>query len=208
MSGPAGHLYAYRAFVAPGGDVAGWSGVAADRLSHMVFVILARAAFGDAGYAEYLDKYFFKREGGADPLPDQKKRFFESWKAQGLRAAGDRLKDVGGNAIDKEDLITITESAVEVRVPVEIPISGSGKVESARGRLVVVCTDPAVLAELKQLKASANPSQGTAVPSDELLRRKASWRVVRVESDMLPVIVSQPRPGDPTLPGGGGMPPG
>jgi hypothetical protein len=202
--GPSAHTYAYRAFVVPGGDRAGWSAVAADQLAHLAFAVPARAAFGDAGYAEYMDKHFYKAPGGAEPSADQKARFLASWNAQGLRPAGDKLKDAGGNVTDKEDLVTVTDSAIEVRVPVEIPVLGTGKIEVARGRLVVACTDPAVLAEVKQLKASANPAQGTSSPPEELMRKKVLWRVVRVESDMLPVNIAQPGrgPGGPGGPGG------
>lgn len=219
ISGPSGHTYAYRAFVAPGGDLPGWASVAVTRdgggnphplatlVSQLAFAIPARAWLGDAGYAEYMDKHFFKLPGGAEPSADLKDRFFKSWRAQGLRPAGDKLKDQSGNPIDKEDLITVTDAAIEVRVPVEIPVLGTGKVEVARGRLVVACTDPALVGELKQLRAAADPARGTSSPPDELQRKKATWRVVRVESDLVPVNLTPsgpPRPGDPGAGGPGG----
>lgn len=217
--GPVTHPFAYRAFVLPGGDIPGWSNVIATRdatgnmnplwtlVSHLSFAVSARAALGDGGYAEYMDKNFFKLPGGAEPTAAQRDQFLKSWTAQGLRPAGDKLKDPGGNVIDKEDLITVTDTAVEVRVPVEIAVIGTGKVEVARGRLVVACTDPALLAELKQLKASANPAQGTTAPPEEFQRKKVTWRVVRVESDLQPVNLS-PSSGGPLSAGEPPRPPG
>jgi hypothetical protein len=221
--GPTSHSYVYRAFVAPGGDFAGWTGVAVGRdatgapnhlltlASHLAFAVPARAWLGDAGYIEYMDKQFFKLPGGADPAPPQKDQFFKSWTQQGLKPAGDKLKDPGGNVIDKDDVTTITDTAVEVRVPVEIPLLGTQKLEVARGRVVVACTDPALLAELKQLKAAANPAQGTLNMPAEIERKKVTWRVVRIESDLLPVNLTPqggPGGGPPGGPGMGGMPGG
>ena len=55
-----------------------------------------------------------------------------------MRPAGEKLKGPDGNPVDKEDMISITPTAVEVRVPVEIPTPGhQGKFEVARGRIVV-----------------------------------------------------------------------
>ena len=216
--GPSSHNFVYRAFIAPGGDLPGWANAAVPRdiphprwpmASHLAFAVPARAGLGDAGYDEYMDKHFFKREGGAEPSPELKEQFFVSWTAQGLRPAGTQLKDPGGNVVDKEDLLAVTETAIEVRVPVEIPVIGTKRVEVARGRLVVACTDPTVLAEVKQLKAKANPAQGTLNPPDGLdqIRKKATWRVVRVESDMQRINLSEmQRPGAgesaATTPGG------
>ncbi len=204
--GPSSHTYAYRAFVVPGGDRPGWGAVATDPVLQFAFAAPA-GALGDAGYADYMANQFYKLPGGGEPSSEQKARFAASWSAQGVRPGGEKLKDPTGTAIDKEDVITLTDTAVEVRVPVEIPLLG--KTEVARGRVVVICTDPALLAELKQLKASANPGQGTASPPEDMVRRKAAWRVVRIESDLAPVnIVQQGGPGGgpgrgAPMPGGG-----
>ena len=205
LAGPGGRTYAYRGFVAPGGDRAGWGAVAMDPGAQFVFAIPAQA-LGDAGYADYMANQFYKLPGGGEPSPDQKSKFATAWAGQALRPAGDKLKDPTGAAIDKEDVIALTDTAIEVRVPVEIPLQNPGKIQVARGRLVVACTDPAVVAELKALKASANPSQGSSSPPEEMVRRKAAWRVVRVESDLAPVDVAPPGgaggPGGPGGPGG------
>jgi hypothetical protein len=206
--GPVTHAYAYRAFVAEGGDTRGWAEVARDpqQILQFLFAAPARAA-GDAGYAEYMDKHFYKLPGGAEPQPDQKSRFFNSWNLQSLRPAGDKFKTTEGTPTDKES-VAVTEGAVEVRVPAEIPIPGT--TNSARARVVVVCTDPALLAEVKRLRAEANPGQGTDRPPAEVveLARKATWRVARVESDMAPVNTAQPGRGGPGGADASGMPGG
>jgi hypothetical protein len=207
-TGPTNHVYNYRAFVAPGGDGQGWEAVAADPtgLSQFAFAVPTQA-MGDAGYADYMANHFYKGRNGVEPTPEQKARFFTSWNTFGIRPAGDKLKDSGGGPIDKETDITLTETAVQMRVPIEIPLLGtSGKHEVARGRVVVECADPKLVAELKQLKAEANPAAGTSSPTEEMMRRKFAWRVVRIESDMAPVNIIPP--GGPGAPGGpGGMPP-
>jgi hypothetical protein len=205
--GPSGHPYLHRAYVVPDGDRMGWSSVATDQtgLWQLMFAIPAQA-LGDAGYTNYLENHFYKGRGGVEPSAEQKARFLASWNTFSIRAAGDKLKDGSGAPIDKEDVITITDTAIQVRVPIEIPLPAIGsKYEVARGRVVVECTDPTVIADLKQLKASANPNQGTASPPENLTR-KIPWRVARIESDMTPVNIIPP--GGPGGAGGAaGMPP-
>ena len=220
LRGVGGLQYAYRGFVAPGGDWTGWATVIFDRTGLSQIALAAPAfAFGDAGYAEYLDKHFFRGPKGTELAPAQKAKFRASWDEYGLRPAGEKLKDPSGGTSDRDNAITITETAVEVRVPVEILLSETpgGKVDAARGRLVVACTDPALLDLVKQLKESADPARVTrAFPeslSNELLARfkdpknpgrwMCPWRVVRVESSLEQVIVAPPaRPGGPGGPGG------
>ena len=208
--GPSAQTFAYRAFITPSGDREGWGGVAVERSGLMQLAFAGPAGVlsvlsgqsADAGYAKYMENEFYKLPGGDEPSAEQKEQFARTWKLIGLRPAGDKLKDQSG-PIDKENAIAITDTAVEVRVPIEVPLYG--KTEVARGRLVVACTDPALVAEAKQLRASADPKQGTATPVEDLSRRKVVWRVVRVESDMAPVSVAQPNQrGGP----GGGMPGG
>jgi len=207
-AGPGAPMYAYRAFVAPGGDREGWGAVALDKSGLLQFAFAGPAGAlsfvngqpVDAGYAAYMANQFFKLPGGAEPSAEQKEQFASSWNRVGIRPAGDKLKDQAG-AIDKEDTIALTDTAIEVRVPVEVPLLG--KPEVARGRLVVACTDPALVAEAKQLRASADPKQGTLSPTEDFGRRKVAWRVVRVESDLAPISVALPNPrGGPGGPGG------
>jgi hypothetical protein len=77
-------------------------------------------------------------------------------------------------------------------------------VETARGLLVVACTDPGLLDLIKRYKESADPTKGTINPPDELraellerfadprepTRFRVPWRVVRVESNLEPVIIA------------------
>jgi hypothetical protein len=143
---------------------------------------------------------FYKAPGGREPTAEQKAQFKSIWETAGLQPAGTRLR----NSADAYPTVTVTDHAVEVRIPCELPIPGQDTSFAARGRLVVVSTDPALLSELKQLKSSANPDAGSPFPSEELRRRPIKWRVVHVESDM--VKVQMPReaggPGSPGLPGG------
>jgi hypothetical protein len=219
--GPGSHYYAYRAYikqesgprklgdlvarVSPPPPPGGWVEVALVPRWQLAFAGPCRLA-GEAGYPEYLANQFYALPGGEPPRPEKKEQFFAAYDRLGIRPAGELLKGPDGAPIDKENTITVTESAVEVRVPVEIPLPGtSGRREAARGRVVVVCRDPALLADLKQLKAGANPAQGTQREPEEVLQKSASWRVLRVESDMAPVSVGPPPPG----PGGqGGFPGG
>jgi hypothetical protein len=65
----------------------------------------------------------------------------------------------------------------------------------------VSCTDPVLLAELKNLRGTADPKTATANPPAGLMGRVIPWRVVRIESDLAPVTVAPPQrmPGEPPL---------
>jgi hypothetical protein len=144
-------------------------------------------------YAAYFPDQFFKLRGGADPRPEQKKLFLDAWSTFGLAPPGGRLQ----NSPDTQPILTISDSAVEIRVPCELPIPGSDA-SAARGRVVLECRDPAVLEELKRLRAAANPDAGTAAGPEELANRVFNWRVVRFETDLFPV-----RPSADRVPAGG-----
>jgi hypothetical protein len=227
LRGPSSLQYAYRGFIVPGGDWVEWGFIAGDPSPHRVLQLAfagPSSALGDAGYADYLDKHLFKLRGGAEPPPDMKTKFLASWREFGVRPAGEKLKDPSGGTPDRENAITITDTALEVRVPVEIPLlpdRPGGKIETARGRLVVTCTDPALLELVKRHKESADSEpKTTGVPPElraELMERFKNprdpaqlaipWRVVRVESDLAPVIITAPQrqgaPGGPSGPPGG-----
>lgn len=198
-----GQTYAFLAFVTEGKERDEWAEVARTPLLQLAFAAPSGITERDR-FRDYLNNQFYKLPGGAEPSTDQKNRFVASWITQGIRMAGDKLKGPDGGPIDKEATIAVTENAVEVRVPIEIPLPGiSGKHEVARGRAVVVCADPATLAELKQLKSEANPSRGTANPPEDMVRKPHVWRVVRIESDMVPISIAPPRgPGGGPPPGG------
>ncbi|MBX9583924.1 MAG: hypothetical protein K2X87_26800 [Gemmataceae bacterium] len=145
---------------------------------------------------------------GKPPTPDQAKTFAAVWNVTGVEPAGGRLK----NSPDTQDLTTIVLDqkkqeggvwepvAVELRVPVELPlpVEPGREPAAARGRLVLVCDDPPVLAELKRLRAAADPVNGTsaAPPTDSM--PPSAWRLVRIESDLRPVSIrSASEPGAP-----------
>ena len=132
----------------------------------------------------------FRKPGGAAPSADEAKTFVAAWDTTGVEPAGSRLKE----STDVHVLTTITDDAVELRVPVEIPLpmpAGRFEPTVARGRLVVTCTDPAALAELKRLRAEADPAAATAAPTID--RPKSyPWKVVRIESDLRPITVRPP----------------
>jgi hypothetical protein len=195
--GPSVQPYLYQGFIRPGGDRFAWGAIASTTPARVGGAggLAAAVPYGN-GFTQYVETQFFRQPGGGNPTDEKRAAFLKSWYAVGLAPAGARLKDPSGTVADKESVIAITDAAVEVRVPVEIPILGTGKMEAARGRLVVVCTDPALLAELKQLKGTADPAAGTSYFPEDLRRRTFPWRVVRVESDMVPLS-----PGPP----GGGM---
>lgn len=146
---------------------------------------------------------FFKLPGGREPSPEQRAQFKTIWENAGLLPSGGRLR----NSPDKQALLTLTDTSIEVRVPCELPLPGVDTNAAARGRIVVVSTDPALLAELKQLRAEANPDVGTAMPPEELFRRDFKWRIARIESDLVRVVMQQrPGEGGPPVPAPGGMP--
>jgi hypothetical protein len=135
---------------------------------------------------------FFRDVGGAAPTPEKRKTFADIWEAGGMLPAGARLR----NSADTHSSVHVTDTAVEVRVPCELPFVGQDAMSAARGRLVLVSTDPKLLSEIKQLRQEANPDAGSSLPPQELRGRDFKWRVVRLESD-LNKVVTQPRPGEP-----------
>ncbi|HEY3788571.1 MAG TPA: hypothetical protein VGL71_06930, partial [Urbifossiella sp.] len=138
--------------------------------------------------------------GGAQPNDEQRKTFQYAWNNIGLNKPGERIRD----SSDINEQISLLDTHIEVRVPIEIQLSASkGDVSSARGNIVVSCNDPAILAELKQLRESAIPSQAGSVPPEGLFSRAIPWKVVGVESDLKNVPQAQQRmPSPPGFPGG------
>lgn len=144
----------------------------------------------------------FRLPGGKAPSPEQFKSFLSSWSGVGIVPPGVRLK----MSPDVHEILAFTDSAVEVRIPVEIPLMTSKSDLASRGRLVVVCTDPAALAEAKRLRAEANPDAGGLAPPTGNPRTRYAWRVDRVESDLRPVSPREAGAPDPAA--GLGGPPG
>jgi hypothetical protein len=137
---------------------------------------------------------------------DFRPKFLTIWNTMGVvgagRPNGGRLP--GNENIDAHNLVTITDTAVEVRVPCEIPALAGGDKLASRGRVVVVCDDKETIAELKRLREEAKGgSQSSARPPD-FGKRQFRWRVVAIESDMQELSATpQGGQGGP----GGAMPP-
>lgn len=132
-------------------------------------------------------KRLFRLPGGADPSARQLDEFAEAWARFGLEPAATRLKE----SPDVHDLMTVTDDYLEVRVPVEIPLPSSRATTSALGRLVVRCTEPSLIAELKSLRESAVPDRASTTPPPGE-PKLYPWTVVRVESDLKGVAVKPP----------------
>lgn len=152
-----------------------------------------------ADYPKYIESQFIRTDSGGEHQPERRELFRRTWLENGLLVPGRRIK--GNEKIDTHNFLTVTDNSVEVRVPCEVPLFGSGG--AARGRLVLACTEPDVVAELKRLRGEANPAQGTASPPDGFGKRPYRWRPLRVETDLMEVKV--PGPGGP---GGTDAPPG
>lgn len=186
-AGPGSQVFAYLGFVRGGSSPIEWLRVPLTAQTRAAIAGGPSVLFvPPADYQSSLTDSFFKLPGGATPTADQKTRFLAAWNTSGIAAPGTRLR----NSLDTNDLISVTDTAVEVRVPVEIPLPGSdGELAAARGRLVVVCTDPAVMARLKELKASANPDTASAIPPEDLRRETYNWKIARLETDLYVVRV-------------------
>ncbi len=205
--GPIAYPFVYHGFVLEGTPSDASKVMQNSSLILASFVPLGVVTAGGGGYTRHLADTVFRLPGGEKPEPGQTNKFLAAWNAQGLFEGGRRLKDPSGGVPDKENVLKITDAAVEVHVPVEIPIlNTTGKPETARGRVVVACKDPALLAKIKEYKAAALRGEKPSNNSPEEFTRKPDfpWRVVRIESDLVPVNIQQP--GGPGGPGGG--PPG
>ncbi len=145
----------------------------------------------------------FRLPGGKAPSTDQSRTFLGVWNATGPVPPGNRLRE----SPDVNSLVHFTDTAVEVRIPTELPLASAKSDMAARGRLVFVCTDPALLAEVKQLRAEANPAAGSLAPPVGPARPKFAWRLDRIESDLRPVSARDALPGGGGPPGGGPPPP-
>ena len=142
---------------------------------------------------------FLRLPNGNEPSAKDQARFLAVWTdGRGIVPAGSILR----GSIETSPTVTVTATAVQVRIPVEI---AEQDLQACRGRLVVECVDPQVLADLQKYRDSADPNVGTREVPEDLRTRTYSWRVVRVESDM---VLSKPpslqSPSSPPVPGAGG----
>jgi hypothetical protein len=136
---------------------------------------------------------FLRTPSGGEPTAEQRKLFTAIWETTGLLPAGGRLR----NSADTHSILTIKDTAVELRVPCELPFPGQDTTAAARGRLVLVSTEPDITRELNQLRGEANPDDGTPTPPLSVSRREFKWRVDHLESDLVKVQMQQRMPGSP-----------
>jgi hypothetical protein len=132
---------------------------------------------------------FFRLPGGETPTEGQEKTFLAVWQTSGLLPTG---RGKGGllpnnDQLDAHEIVTVTDRSVQVRVPCEMPALGAGGERAYRARVVVECTEPNVIAELKRLRAEADPDRGTVPQPADFRGRRYRWRVVAVESDLVGV---------------------
>ena len=155
-----------------------------------------------ADYLAYsFSESFFKGADGSNPSSEQRAQFKSIWDSAGLLPSGARIKTNS----EKHPNLRITDTSVEVSVPCELPLPGGMGSAAARGRIIVVSTDPGIAAELKQLRSDANPDAGMSAPPEGLGGRGFNWRIARVESDF--VRVEMQRAGEGPTPGLPGPPP-
>lgn len=98
-----------------------------------------------------------------------------------------------------------------LRVPVEFqPRAGDFLTTPntfASGRLVFVCDDRAVLDELAAARSAAASETPSREPPADLVARRFSLRLLRLESDLVPVAAPAPPASQQGGPGGQGAPP-
>jgi hypothetical protein len=185
--GPWSVPYAYHSMMRPDADSRFWDAAFVSATPRSAIVGgLGLVQPYTADFAKYYENQFFQVTG--EPDAEKLRQFRSRFEGFGLLPPEGRLK----NSPDKNSIITVKDSAVEVRVPCELPFPGAdGTLAAARARVVVVCDDPALVAELKQLRSEAKPENGTATFPEDLRSREFKWRVARVESDMVRIQVQQ-----------------
>jgi hypothetical protein len=140
---------------------------------------------------------FARLPNGNELPPDKQAKFLAAWnEGRGITPSGSVIRGSG----DTNSTLTVTEHAVQIRIPVEIP---EPNMSANRGRLVIECTDPQVLADLSRLRDSADPNAASRDVPPDLRNRTYAWHVTRLETDMIPIQPREaPGPGGPGGPGG------
>ncbi len=193
-TGPETVPYLYQAMIHQGNNVNKWVDIGNSLPGRLAIGGGPAAAMPYTNaYVAYFPDQFLKLPGGGTPSAEQKSLFKKLWESFGIVRSGGRLK----NNPDNTELVRFTDTGVEVTVPCELPMMvPGGAPTAARCRLVVALTDPALVAELKELKSKANPDQGTSIPPESLRVREFPWRVVRLETDLYPITVDQKSEGE------------
>lgn len=197
-NGSINYPYIYHKMIHPEIKTASWDAIDPSRSTTHAAVAGNMSVVGllfNSKYGNFFRNEFFKLPEGREPTDEQKTQFKKGWDIMGLLPPGVRLK----NSQDRSATTTITDTAIEVRLPCELALPGSDAV-AARCRLVIAASDPALLAELKVLKADANPDLSTISPPEALKTRSfPQLRLIRVETDLRP-IANPPRERGPQSP--------
>lgn len=179
---------------------------------------MGRAAIGGAPagvpyvYSKLSDaearlRTIFTRPNGAPATPEQFRTFLFCWETPGrIAPPGSVLK----SNMDTNTVLFLDKDRVELRIPVELSLlaDASGQA-AARGKIVLrpePASEAALLRELAEAREAAATSPKTEEPpSDVQTRPLPRWRVVRIESDLVPIF--NPKGPGPGGPGGmSGMP--
>jgi hypothetical protein len=152
-------------------------------------------------YLAYPWEKFLRMPGGSSHPDDRLKVFLSVWKASSIfppgRGKGGLLPN--NDVVDGSLLINVTDKAVEVRVPCEIPEPGGER--AYRARVVVACDDRAVLDDLARLRSEADPDRGTVPQPSDFRSRAYKWRVVALESDLVAISTNaMPQPDQMNMP--------
>lgn len=156
-------------------------------------------------FLHYSAKILYKLPDGGEPDASRAKAFAEAWDVTGIVKAGERLRD----SADINDAISMTDTAIYYRSPIEIPLTATrGDVLAAKGGVVLICDDPKIVQDAKRLRESGTSTATLDRPPEGLASRTIPWRLQRIESDMKPVKMEMRGPGPPGGMPPGGMPPG
>jgi hypothetical protein len=154
-----------------------------------------------AGYETTMKSQLFvpleRLDGARDG--DPRERFYAAWRAGVVAPPGTILKETP----DQAPLITVTEKAVVIRVPVEIQLPKMESSQSAaRGAVVLECNDPTFLAKLADLRkaAATDPLADTVSPK---VNKDIPWTIRGIESDMRMLVAPKKQQAD-APPGMGG----
>lgn len=184
LRNPGQQPIAYDAFVRPDTTPAWPRFLIEDQTRYAVTGNIGRLYPEPLGYAEGVDR-LFALPGGVKPTDADVARFRFCWNNGRIARAGTTLKD----SPDANPVLRVTPEAVEYLIPVELQLpGGQGPAGTARGKIVLRSTDPALAGEFAAAKKDPGP-QMTAAPA-ELAKRPIPWRIVRIESDLKPVPIA------------------
>jgi hypothetical protein len=200
--GPAVYPFAYHLMMAPESKMAYWLSVSDQTPARWALAggPASFLPFFTADQQKYFRDDFFKLPGGVEPDSDQKNRFKAAWNTLGLLPPGVRLK----GSMDKAMIVVVGENDIQLHLPCELPFPGSD-VSAARCRLILSCSDPVRVEELKRLREEAKADQGTIAVPDNLKSLLFKWRVARIETDLVPIEAARqrmPQPNAPQVPAG------